>query len=158
MAAQGVAVDVAIARLTDALLGRAALPHEWVQTPRVGELVDRAIGWVHASLDDTQRVRATVVRVGLFFDSLLDNGVIDAPDLAGFFRQLFVSIVSRGPMPDFGDPQVANALQLVADLFVDAVNRDEGVLALSHMQLDLMAIGARRPLDVIVYLHDKASG
>jgi hypothetical protein len=153
----GVTPEAGARGLRAVLLGEAPFPDGWLRSADGVALFERAADWLRATFTPAEGFRATAVLVGSIYDRLLDGGALSAADLAAFLQQFFTAIVHRAAMPSVGDPVFADALQFTADLFVDAVNRDEAVLAAVAARTDQIGAGALRPTALVLYLHDQVA-
>jgi len=155
----GLAVPAFEAQLREVMLAGELHLLTWMAAGLPPEQLEAAAQALLGALTPREQFLAQAVQAGTILDSLVRGGALTSAQLSQFLQMLFTAIVHRQPLPLLGGPentQLAGAQQWLCDLFVDAVNADEGVLALVPMHVDLIAADQRTVAQLCGFLAERS--
>jgi hypothetical protein len=139
--------------------GEGQIPDAWFEYPKTLPVVFMTVRLInHAPeyLLPQDQLRLSCISACLEVEQLIADGVLTPAEFADHFQTVARLLVKEGRSPTGTDDlgPAANALYLIAQMLVPAVEAKPSVLVYVMMMTDLIRVDQQKPRDLIEYLRD----
>ncbi len=139
--------------------GEGMIPDAWFEYPKTLPVVFmtvRLINQASEHLLPQDQLRLSCISACFEVEQLIDDGALTPAEFADHFQAVARSVINEGRFPtEIADPGPAvNALYLIAQMLVPAVQANRSALIHVMMLTDLIRVDQRKPRDLIEYLRD----